>query len=83
MGIARVNALPTVPVAEPTMSHQTTPPASALTHAGLRDRLASALRLPTLGGDAGGARHVFGDRPGVGGGVGVAETPGLFSVGIG
>ena len=49
MDIARVNALPTAPVAKRTMSHQTTPLASALTHAGLRDRLACALRLPTLG----------------------------------
>lgn len=48
MGIARVNALPTAPVAERTMSHQTTP-LVLLTHAGLRDRLACALRLPTLG----------------------------------
>ena len=47
-GIARVNALPTAPVAERTMSHQTTP-LVLLSHAGLRDRLASALRLPTLG----------------------------------
>ena len=49
MGIARANALPAAPVAERTMSHQRTPLASALTHAGLRDRLACALRLPTLG----------------------------------
>jgi hypothetical protein len=44
-----VNALPTAPVAERTMSHQTTPLASALTHAGLRDRLVCALLLSTLG----------------------------------